>query len=174
MFKENKNNSNSNSFIKRKALFLDRDGVINKEINYLYKIEEFIFNKGIFELCKYYKRRGFLIFIVTNQAGIARGYYTEEDYKILTKWMLIEFSKRGINIEKIYHCPHHPEFTGECTCRKPKPGMLKQAESEYDLNLANSVLIGDRISDIEAGNKAGVGLNILITSNELLTYLSVI
>lgn len=153
--------------MKSKALFLDRDGVVNKEINYLYRIEDCVFIKGIFELCQYFQQKGYKIFIITNQAGIARGYYTEQDYNIFTDWMIQEFSKKGIVITKVYHCPHHPSITGECLCRKPNPMMIKLAEKEYNIDLQNSILIGDKISDIEAGKNAEIGLNILVKTNSL-------
>lgn len=140
----------------KKALFLDRDGVINKEKNYLYKIEDFEFIDGIFELCRYYLSKGYLIVIVTNQSGIARGYYSEEDFNILTSWMIEEFQKHDVKISKVYHCPHHPDITGECGCRKPHPGMLFQAAEELKIDLKKSVLIGDHERDIQAANEAGV------------------
>jgi len=148
----------------KKVLFLDRDGVINKEKNYLYKIEDFEFIDGVFETCKYFQDRGYLIVIITNQAGIARGKYTEEDFTILTQWMLEKFKAKGITITKVYHCPHHPEFTGECGCRKPKPGMILQAQKEFNIDLKNSILVGDKNSDIEAGLNAGIGGNYLIST----------
>ena len=140
----------------KKALFLDRDGVINVELHYLYKIEKFKFIEGIFELCRYYQTQGYLIFVVTNQSGIARGYYNESDFNILTSWMTQEFQKEAVNITKVYYCPHHPDISGECSCRKPKNGMILKAKNEYDLDLRNSVLIGDKESDIEAAKSAGI------------------
>jgi len=140
----------------KKALFLDRDGVINVEKEYLYKQEDFEFIDGIFELCKHYQKQGYLIFVVTNQSGIARGYYSEADFLKLTAWMLGEFEKRDIKIAKVYHCPHHPKLSGECSCRKPKPGMLLDAAREFDVDLANSIIIGDKERDIEAGLNAGL------------------
>ena len=107
-----------------KALFLDRDGVINVEKDYLYKIEDFEFINGIFELCRYYQAQNYLIIVVTNQSGIDRGYYTEDDLELLTGWMKNKFKKHGIDIAKVYYCPHHPDISGDCQCRKPKPGML--------------------------------------------------
>ena len=148
--------------MKRKALFLDRDGTINIERNYVYKIEDFEFIEGVFELIKSYQCRGFLVFVITNQAGIARGFYTEDDYSILTKWMLKQFELKGIQIAKVYHCPHHPEITGECSFRKPNPGMILQAIDEFNIDPANSVLIGDKKSDILAGENAGIGENLYI------------
>lgn len=148
----------------RKALFLDRDGVINKEKNYLYKIEDFEFIDGVFETCTYFQEKGYMIFIITNQAGIARGKYTEEDYQLLTNWMIKEFENESINISKVYHCPHHPDFSGECNCRKPNPNMILKAQKEFDIDLKNSILVGDKNSDIEAGIKATVGMNYLVNT----------
>ena len=139
-----------------KALFLDRDGVINVEKDYLYKIEDFEFIDGVFELCKHYIDLGYLIFIVTNQSGIARSYYSEEDFARLSLWMSKEFLKHDIKIEKIYHCPHHPDISGECSCRKPNSGMLEEAANEFNINLSDSIIIGDKERDIEAGLNAGL------------------
>ena len=150
----------------RSALFLDRDGVINIEKNYLYRIEDFEFIDGIFDLCRFFGDHDFLIFIVTNQSGICRGFYSEEDFLKLTEWMEAEFSKRGITIAKTYHCPHHPDFTGACSCRKPEPGMLLQAQEEFGIDLASSVLVGDKPSDIEAAWKAGVGRAFLLDATK--------
>jgi len=140
----------------QKALFLDRDGVVNVEKEYLYKIEDFEFIDGIFELCKHYQDLEYKIFIVTNQSGIARKYYSEEDYKHLTNWMLQEFKKRNITIDKVYHCPHHPDINAECSCRKPEPGMILQAKKEFDIDLTHSLMVGDKERDIEAALNAGI------------------
>ena len=139
-----------------KALFLDRDGVINVEKDYLYKIEDFEFIDGIFELCRHYIDLGYLIFVVTNQSGIARAYYSEEDFARLSLWMSKEFLKHNIKIEKIYHCPHHPDISGECSCRKPNSGMLEEAANEFNINLSDSIIIGDKERDIEAGLNVGL------------------
>lgn len=147
-----------------KALFLDRDGVINKEKNYLFNIEDFEFINGVFDTCRYFQDKGYLIIIITNQAGIARGKYTEEDFEILTSWMIKEFDKKGIKISRVYHCPHHPDFSGECECRKPNPKMIVDAQKEFHLDLSESILVGDKNSDIEAGIKAGIKDNYLITT----------
>jgi D-glycero-D-manno-heptose 1,7-bisphosphate phosphatase len=157
--------------MKASALFLDRDGVVNTETDYVWRVEEFIFTPGIFNLCYKFQSEGYKIFIITNQSGISRGFYSEEDFHNLNNWMLNSFSENGITISKVYYCPHHPEITGPCDCRKPNPGMIKQAETEFDLDLSNSVLIGDSISDIMAGKKAGVGTNILVPTNTLPEYL---
>ncbi|MCT7433172.1 D-glycero-beta-D-manno-heptose 1,7-bisphosphate 7-phosphatase [Aliarcobacter cryaerophilus] len=145
-----------------KALFLDRDGVINKEKNYLYKIEDFEFIDGVFETCKYFQDKGYLIIIITNQAGIARGKYTEDDYQILTDWMIKKFEKKEIKISKVYYCPHHPHFSGKCQCRKPNPGMILQAQNDFDIDLSQSILVGDKNSDIEAGINSGIKMNYLV------------
>ena len=148
----------------KKALFLDRDGVINKEKNYLYKIEDFEFIDGVFETCKYFQDKGYLLVIITNQAGIARGKYSEDDFKALTLWMLEQFAENGIQITQVYHCPHHPDFSGECSCRKPKSGMILEAQKEFEIDLKNSILVGDKNSDIKAGLNARIEKNYLITT----------
>ena len=152
----------------QKALFLDRDGVINTEINYLYKIEDFEFIDGIIELTKYYQSLGYQIFVVTNQSGIARGYYSEEDFSKLTSWMIQEFKKNNINIAKVYHCPHHPTISGECECRKPHAKMLLDADKEFNIDLKNSIIIGDKESDIEAGLNAGLKETYLFDEKSLI------
>lgn len=147
-----------------KALFLDRDGVVNIEKNYLYKIEDFEFVDGVFDTCRYFQNQGYLIVIITNQAGIARGKYTEEDFETLTKWMIKEFESEKVKISKVYYCPHHPEFTGECECRKPQPKMILDAQQNFNINLSQSILVGDKNSDIEAGLSAGIKHNYLINT----------
>jgi D-glycero-D-manno-heptose 1,7-bisphosphate phosphatase len=154
----------------RKVLFLDRDGVINVDKGYVYKIEDIEFIDGIFDLCKTYQDKGYEIIIITNQAGIARGYYTEEDFIKLMDWMKKKFEKRGINILDVFYCPHHPDFTGECSCRKPKPGMILEAAKKYNIDLKSSVLIGDKISDIEAGKRAGISKLYLLNSKYVKSY----
>ena len=139
-----------------KALFLDRDGVINVEKDYLYKIEDFEFIDGIFELCHHFLDQGYLIVVVTNQSGIARKYYTEDEFDHLTTWMIKEFDKHNIKITKVYFCPHHPDISGECSCRKPKPGMLLEAAKEFSIDLKHSIMVGDKERDIEAGLNAGL------------------
>lgn len=153
----------------QKALFLDRDGVINVEKDYLYKIKDFEFIDGIFSLCHHYISLGYLIIVVTNQSGIARGYYTEEDFSIITKWMIEEFAKESITISKVYHCPHHPEISGECSCRKPKSGMLLQAQKDFNIDLKNSIIIGDKERDITAGVNAGLLESYLYDEKNLIT-----
>lgn len=153
-----------------RALFLDRDGVINIEVNYLYRVEDFRFIDGIFELCQHYQNLGYILIIITNQSGIARGYYTEEDFNTLTSWMMREFTKHGINIKKTYYCPHFPDISGECSCRKPSSGMLLQAKDEFDVDLENSILIGDKERDIEAGIGAGLRENYLFDETNRVKF----
>lgn len=149
-----------------RALFLDRDGVINVDHAYVNKKEDFEFIDGIFDLCRAAKMAGYLIVVVTNQAGIGRGYYTEQDFHILTEWMCKVFQENGASLDKVYFCPSHPEFgVGEYKVdsmyRKPNPGMLLQAAREFDIDMNQSLLVGDKVSDIEAGLRAGVGRNFL-------------
>ncbi|MDD5728150.1 MAG: HAD family hydrolase, partial [Victivallales bacterium] len=152
-----------------RCLFLDRDGVINEEVDYLYRIEDCRFMPGIFELCRTAAANGFLLIVITNQAGIARGYYNEEDLRKLTEWMVAEFSRRGIEIARVYACPHLPTAAREayrcdCPARKPNPGMLLRAQADFNLDPAECVFIGDRYSDMEAGLRAGVGRLFLLNA----------
>ncbi|MEA2029862.1 MAG: D-glycero-beta-D-manno-heptose 1,7-bisphosphate 7-phosphatase [Campylobacterota bacterium] len=151
------------------ALFLDRDGVINIEKDYLYKIEDFEFIDGVFDTCRYFQSKGYIIVVITNQSGIDRGYYSHDDFKILSDWMVDAFKQEGIDITKVYYCPHHPSISGKCSCRKPNSGMIVDAQKEFNIDLAHSLLVGDKMSDIEAGQKAGVGENYLISTGHDIT-----
>jgi D-glycero-D-manno-heptose 1,7-bisphosphate phosphatase len=142
--------------LKKKALFLDRDGVINIDYNHVHKISEFHFVDGIFNFCKFFLNNGYIIVVVTNQAGIAKSFYTENDFFVLSEWMKDFLEMKLIKIEKIYFCPHHPDFTGPCNCRKPNPGMILKAKNDLNIDLKRSVLVGDKNSDIEAGLNAGI------------------
>lgn len=147
---------------KKPALFLDRDGVINIDHAYVHRKEDFEFVDGIFELVAAAKEAGYLVVVVTNQAGIGRGYYTEADFHKLMGWVREQFTARGGCIDAIYFCPYHPEYgigqyRRESDFRKPAPGMLLRAAEELEIDLKNSILIGDKISDGEAGLAAGVG-----------------
>ncbi len=147
-----------------KALFLDRDGIINFDIGHLCRIEDVEFIPGIFELCRHFQNLSYLIIVVTNQAGIAKGYYGEQDFATLSRWMVEQFQSKGIAIAKFYHCSHHPDFTGLCGCRKPAPGMFLEAKADFDLDMKRSINVGDKKSDIEAGLCAGVARNVLLLS----------
>jgi D-glycero-D-manno-heptose 1,7-bisphosphate phosphatase len=149
-----------------KALFLDRDGVINVDYGYVYQIEKFDFVAGIFDFIKFFQDRNYLIFIITNQSGIARGYYTENDFQIISQYLINKFSEQNITINKIYHCPCHPDFSNECLCRKPFPKMILDAQKEFNVDLEKSLLVGDKISDIQAGQNAGI-LNNFLLSDEV-------
>ena len=146
-----------------KALFLDRDGVINIDYGYVYQIERFDFIDGIFDFVKFFQDRNYLIFIITNQSGIARGYYTENDFQIISQYLIDKFSEQNITINKIYHCPCHPDFSNECLCRKPLPKMILDAQKEFNVNLEKSLLVGDKISDIQAGQNSGIISNFLLS-----------
>lgn len=139
-----------------KALFLDRDGVINVDKVHVFRKEDFEFQEGIFDLCREYINNGYLIIVITNQAGIAKGLYTVNDFIRLTEWMTGQFRDRGIVISKVYYCPHHPDLSGQCNCRKPEPGMIMQAVKEFNLDISECILIGDKESDLQAGRNAGI------------------
>ena len=146
----------------QKAIFLDRDGVINKDKNHLYKTSDFELTEGIVDLLKKYMKQQYLIIVITNQSGIAKGLYTEKDFSEFTYWMCNYMEALGVHITKVYHCPHHPNVTGPCFCRKPNTGMIMQAKEEFNIDLSQSILIGDQSTDIEAGINAGIGRNYYI------------
>ncbi len=144
-----------------KALFLDRDGVINYDYGYVYKKEDFKFVNGIFNLCTKAQKDGYKIIVITNQSGIDRGYFTDNDFKNINQYMLDEFSKKGINIADVYYCPYlnHQD-------RKPSPRMFLKAKEKYDIDMPSSLSVGDNVRDIEAARKAGVGHNYLLSIAE--------
>ena len=153
----------------QKALFLDRDGIINIDHGYVHKIEEFDFVDGIFTLCQKAQQLDYKIFVITNQAGIARGYYTIADFQKLTKWMVEQFAEQKVEITDVYFCPHHPdkgvnEYVQVCHCRKPEPGMIIKAQKEHQIDLVNSVFVGDKGSDMAAAYNAGIKKRFLVTS----------
>ncbi len=150
----------------QRACFLDRDGVINVDEGYVGTIERFHFIPGIFEALQKLQQRGFKLIVVTNQSGIARGYYSHEEYERLTRYMLEKFAKRGIEIMAVYHCPHHPDEN--CDCRKPKPGMIVRAAREHNIDLASSWLVGDTMKDIEAAQRAGIKNMVLLDNKRLI------
>ena len=155
----------------RRALFLDRDGVINVDHGYVYLPEQTEWVPGIFDLCRVAQERGYALVIITNQAGIARGYYGESEFAAYSRWLHGQFSARGLEILATYHCPHHPsagigELRRDCECRKPRPGMILRAQRELGLDLARSALIGDKASDLAAGEAAGVGHRLLLGSGD--------
>ena len=152
----------------RPALFLDRDGVINVEKNYVYRPEEFEFIDGVFDMCKKASAAGLAIVVITNQAGIGRGLYTEKQFHYLTDWMCSQFSANGVTIDAVYFCPFHPEhgigrYRADSFDRKPNPGMILRAAADLRLDLVQSVLVGDKPSDISAAKAAGIGHSILLS-----------
>ena len=149
----------------QKALFLDRDGVINIDYGYVSKVEDFQFTEGIFELLRLFLDRGYLLFIVTNQSGIGRNYYTKDDFLTLTTYMLDEFKKREIEIASIEYCPHAPEE--RCSCRKPATGMVDTTLAKYKIDLDNSWLIGDKQSDIDLAHNAKIAHTIAIGERKI-------
>ena len=154
----------------KRALFLDRDGVINVDIGYLHHKEDCVFVPGIFDLVRTARRLAYEVFVVTNQAGIARGYYSEETFAEFTRWMLGQFEAEDAPIGQVYYCPHHPtagvgEYLRACECRKPEPGMLLRAAAEHGIDMAASMMVGDTVMDMQAGEAAGVGRLCLLAGN---------
>lgn len=144
----------------RPAVFLDRDGTINQERNYLCKIEEFELISGVPQALKVLQDAGFLLVVVSNQSGVARGYFSLQDVQHLNVYMSRQLAQHGVCLDGIYICPHHPtagigELRQDCNCRKGKPGMLLQAARDLNIDLPNSYMIGDKGSDVEAGVAAG-------------------
>jgi D-glycero-D-manno-heptose 1,7-bisphosphate phosphatase len=159
----------------RKAAFLDRDGVINRDRGYVHRWEDFEFMPGAIEGMRRLQEAGYALVVVTNQSGLARGYFTEEQYQALTELLRKEVDRQGVHLAGVYHCPHHieavvPELAIECECRKPAPGLVLQAARELGLSLSNSLLIGDKPTDIAAARAAGVGHAYQISSDNPESY----
>ncbi len=153
------------------ALFLDRDGVVNHEVGYLYRSADVRFVEGIFPLCRTAQQLGYRLVVVTNQSGIARGLYSIAHFEELMDWMRARLVEEGITLDAVYCCPYHPEhgqgeFRREHEDRKPSPGMLLRAARDLDLDLSRSLLVGDRCSDIAAANAAGLRQAFLIAGTE--------
>ena len=149
-----------------RALFLDRDGVINQDLGYVHRPDQVRFIDGIFPLVRAARDAGFLSIVVTNQSGIGRGLFTEDQFKSLTHWMEKRFQEQGVALDRVYHCPDHPTagqgiYRRESAWRKPAPGMLLQAASDFGLNLGASAMIGDQARDMAAARAAGLGLALL-------------
>jgi len=139
-----------------KALFLDRDGVINQDHRYVNKIEDFSFMPGIFEITKHYQNLGYLIIVITNQAGISKGYFTENAFHEITKWMTEQFKQKGIYVDKVYY---ETSFDEKHPRRKPNSGMFYEAIKEFNINPSISIMIGDKVSDLIAAYNAGIREN---------------
>lgn len=147
--------------MKRKTVFLDRDGTINVEKNYLYRPEDFEFIDKAPEAIAMLKENGYQVIVITNQAGVARGYYTEEDVRRLHEFINKELEKWNTKIDAFYYCPHHPtagigKYLSDCECRKPKTGMLQRASQDFQVDIEKSWMVGDNRGDIEAGNAFGL------------------
>jgi len=146
---------------KRPAIFLDRDGVLNTDHGYVHKPSEFDWMEGAREAIKFLNDKGYLVLLVTNQAGIGRGYYEETDFWQLTGWMRHRLAETGAHLDGVYFCPHHPtegkgKLKVDCQCRKPKPGMIQQALCEWDIDMENSFVVGDRTKDMELAQAVNV------------------
>lgn len=152
---------------KKKAVFFDRDGVLNEDSGYVHTPKEFRWLPGAIEAIKYTNDRGVLAILVTNQAGIGRGYYTEDDFAALTEWMQQELRAQGAHLDGVYYCPHHPEaglgqYLRSCNCRKPNPGMILTAVKDWNIDIKNSLMVGDKDSDIDAAHNAGIKKTFLL------------
>jgi D-glycero-D-manno-heptose 1,7-bisphosphate phosphatase len=151
--------------IKNKAVFLDRDGVLNREMgDYVCRLEDFHILDN-FDALKTLQERGYLLLVATNQGGLAKGWYTEDELGKMHAQLKAAYAAHGVEFTDIFYCPHHPNFTGDCDCRKPKPGLLLRGIEKYNIDPALSYFIGDRERDVEAGTKAGVK-GILIDSDQ--------
>ena len=155
----------------RKALFLDRDGVINVDSGYIWRPEDFIFKDDVFESCRQAQELGYLLVVVTNQAGIGRGLFTERQFHELTEWMVAQFAEHEVEIARVYYAPTHPEegigvYRRESPDRKPGPGMILKARDAFALDMEACALVGDRETDIQAAINGGVGTRILVAGAE--------
>lgn len=150
----------------KKALFLDRDGIINIDHGYVSQIDDFEFSDDIFDLLHLFTNAGYLLFIVTNQSGIGRKYYTHKDFETLTQWMIDILHEKHINIKEVQYCPHKPE--DNCDCRKPATGMIDNILEKYSIDLSHSWIIGDKQSDIDLGLNANIQNSIAIGNKDIL------
>ncbi|WP_419851791.1 D-glycero-beta-D-manno-heptose 1,7-bisphosphate 7-phosphatase [Actinobacillus pleuropneumoniae] len=158
----------------KKAIFLDRDGTINIDHGYVHQIDDFQFIEGVGKALKQLQDKGYLLVLVTNQSGIARGYFSEEQFNQLTEWMDWSLDEDyGVVLDGIYYCPHHPEGKGEykedCDCRKPKAGMFTQAIADLDIDPAQSYMVGDKLEDLLAAEVAGVKTKVLVRTGKAVT-----
>lgn len=156
------------------AIFLDRDGVINQDTGYVSKRDDFIFIDGVIDAMKLLKQKGYQLVVVTNQSGIARGLFSEDDFIRLTEWMDWSLADRDIVLDGIYFCPHHPTAgkgadTKECHCRKPAPGMFQEAIADLAIDASASYMVGDKVSDLQAAQAAGVAHLVLVRTGKEIT-----
>lgn len=158
----------------KKAIFLDRDGTINIDHGYVHQIDDFQFIEGVGKALKTLQDKGYLLVLVTNQSGIARGYFSEAQFHQLTEWMDWSLDEDyGVVLDGIYYCPHHPEGQGEfredCDCRKPKAGMFLQAIQDLNIDPVQSIMVGDKLEDLLAAENAGVKTKILVRTGKTVT-----
>lgn len=156
------------------AIFLDRDGTINLDHGYVHEIDKFQFIDGVIDACRELKKMGFILVLVTNQSGIARGKFSEEQFMALTEWMDWSLADRDVDFDGIYFCPHHPEavieeYRQECECRKPQPGMLLRALHELNIDMTASYMVGDKPEDMQAAIAAGIGTKVLVRTGKPIT-----
>lgn len=156
------------------AIFLDRDGTINVDHGYVSEIDDFTFIDGVIDAMAELKKMGFALVLITNQSGIARGKFSEEQFLQLTEWMDWSLADRGVDLDGIYYCPHHPtdgvgKYQQQCDCRKPMPGMLLAAQKELKIDMARSYMVGDKVDDLKAGIAAGVGKKVLVRTGKPVT-----
>lgn len=156
------------------AIFLDRDGTVNVDHGYVHEIDDFQFIDGAIEAMQELKKMGYALVLVTNQSGIARGMFSEDQFMQLTEWMDWSLADREVDLDGIYYCPHHPEaavesYRQQCDCRKPQPGMLLSAMKELNIDMAASYMVGDKVDDVQAGKAAGVGTTVLVRSGKPVT-----
>ena len=156
-----------------KAIFLDRDGTLNIDYGYVHEIDNFKFIDSAIDALRELKKMGYMLVLVTNQSGIARSYFSEEQFLQLTEWMDWSLAEQDVDLDGIYYCPHHPEGKGEykedCDCRKPKPGMLLQAIKELKIDPTQSIMVGDKVEDLKAGIGAKVKINVLVRTGKPVT-----
>ncbi len=170
----NELNVYEDDILAKPAVFLDRDGVINVDHGYVHDEHEFEFIDGVFEATKKLQQMGYLLVMVTNQAGVARGLFSEDRLLSLIQWMDWNFIDHDVEFDGIYYCPHHPEhgigeYKQDCDCRKPKPGMFFSARDYLDIDMENSVMVGDKATDLMAADAAGVGTKILVRTGKPVT-----
>lgn len=139
----------------KRAIFLDRDGTLNKDSGYVHRKEDWIWLPGVLQALRRFRAAGYLLVVVSNQSGLARGMFTQKDLAALEAWVTTQMAEKNVGIDAWYYCPHLPEITGPCSCRKPEPGLLLQAARDLDIDLARSWMVGDSLRDVQAGLAAG-------------------